>query len=111
METKQNDGGQAFPMVDVLIDGQAIGSAGMSIRQYAAIHLRVPDSGSDWLDDMIRNSKKESPMVVLFQGDLRDYFAGQALIGIMAHDPTENAYLMASDCYMIADAMIETRSK
>ena len=72
METKQNDGGQAFPMVDVLIDGQSIGASGMT---------------------------------------LLDYFAGQALIGIMAHDPLENAYVMARDCYMIAAAMIETRSK
>lgn len=31
-------------------------SAGMTLRQYAAIHLKVPDSGSDWLDDMIRKS-------------------------------------------------------
>jgi len=72
METKQNDGGQAFPMIDVVIDGQAIGSAGMSIR---------------------------------------DYFAGQALLGIIAHDPMENSYVMARDCYMIADAMIATRSE
>jgi hypothetical protein len=59
MESKRDDGGQAFPMIDVAIDGNAIGSAGMSLRQYAAIHLRVPDSGNDWLDDMIRNSNEE----------------------------------------------------
>ena len=29
------------------------GSAGMSLRVYAAIHLRLPDSGIDWLDEMI----------------------------------------------------------
>jgi len=25
-------------------------------REYAAIHLRVPDSGTDWIDDLIRRS-------------------------------------------------------
>jgi hypothetical protein len=29
---------------------------GMTLRQYAAIKLKVPDSGTDWLDDMIRES-------------------------------------------------------
>lgn len=29
----------------------------MSLRAYAAIHLRVPDSGIEWLDEMIRRSR------------------------------------------------------
>jgi len=29
---------------------------GMTLRQYAAIHLKVPDSGTDWLDEMIKKS-------------------------------------------------------
>jgi hypothetical protein len=29
----------------------------MSLRAYAAIHLRVPDSGIEWLDEMIRQSR------------------------------------------------------
>ena len=32
---------------------------GISLRQYAAIHLQQPDSGLDWLDDMIRKAKSE----------------------------------------------------
>lgn len=31
---------------------------GLSKRQYAAIHLRVPDSGTDWLDKMIRKAQR-----------------------------------------------------
>jgi hypothetical protein len=31
---------------------------GMSLRTFAAIHLRVPDSGIDWLDAMIRRSRE-----------------------------------------------------
>jgi len=30
----------------------------MSLRAYAAIHLRVPDSGIDWLDRMIERSRE-----------------------------------------------------
>ena len=77
MDTKRDDGGQAFPMIDVQIDGQAIGSAGMS---------------------------------------LRDWFAGQALAGLMQFDGTgllleksRSDAAMAS--YAIADAMIETRAE
>lgn len=44
---------------------------GMTIRQYAAIHLCVPDSGLPWLDEIIQKS-------------LRDRFASQEKI-----DPNE----------------------
>ena len=37
--------------------GEAVG--GMTMRQYAAIHLRVPNSGADWLDDMINQSSND----------------------------------------------------
>lgn len=33
-------------------------SNGFSKREYAAILLRVPDSGVDWLDDMIKESRE-----------------------------------------------------
>ncbi|WP_306150664.1 hypothetical protein [Roseovarius sp. MMSF_3281] len=31
----------------------------MTLRQLAAIELRVPDSGTEWLDDMIRQAKRD----------------------------------------------------
>lgn len=31
---------------------------GMSLRQYAAIKLRVPNSGTDWLDEMINEARR-----------------------------------------------------
>ena len=43
---------------------------GMTLRQYASIKLKVPDSGTDWLDDMIRKS-------------LLDDFAAKGLQGYM----------------------------
>jgi hypothetical protein len=58
----KNDGGPAFPVPDSHdANGQVqYGANGMSLRQYAAIHLRVPDSGNDWLDDMIRKSNEKN---------------------------------------------------
>jgi len=34
------------------------GWLGLKAKEYAAIHLRVPDSGTDWLDAMIRRSNR-----------------------------------------------------
>jgi hypothetical protein len=59
--TARDDGGPAFPRSDY--DNS---DAGMTLRQYAAIKLCVPDSGTDWLDEMIRRAQ-------------RDKFAGQVL--------------------------------
>lgn len=54
MDEKEN-GAPAFPVQDAA-SWQA---HGMTLRQYAAIKLRVPDSGTDWLDDMIRQSLRD----------------------------------------------------
>ena len=45
----------AFP---IKITGYPI-ETGLTPRQYAAIHLGVPDSGQGWLDEMIRESRTE----------------------------------------------------
>ena len=36
---------------------------GMSTRQYAAIHSKVPNSGDEWLDDMILEAKRDELMM------------------------------------------------
>jgi hypothetical protein len=43
--------------------------------------------------------------------NLRDYFAGKALSGLLAHDKSSSweAYEVAGDCYGYADAMIKAR--
>lgn len=51
MSNKEN-GGNAFPQYE-RIGEIAHAYDGMTLRQYAAIKLRVPDSGTDWLDEMI----------------------------------------------------------
>ena len=68
MSNKQ-DGGPAFPRPASEGHGSADTygeQGGMTLRQYAAIKLRVPDSGLDWLDAMIQESR-------------RDEFAGHAM--------------------------------
>ena len=73
MNEKINQGGPAFPFVEFDGDGKpAAIETGMTLRQYAAIKLRVPNSGTDWLDAMIRET-------------LRDYFAAKAMQGILSH--------------------------
>ena len=56
-----DDGGPAFP-VDLSYEKDGIHyrltSDGMTLRQYAAIKLGVPDSGADWLDEMIVKARR-----------------------------------------------------
>ena len=62
----------------------------------------------------------ESPQYVPYQQEmtLRDYFAGQALIGFCAFgggtshiDPRRHDDGVANECYRIADAMLEARKQ
>jgi hypothetical protein len=72
MKDKIEDGGPAFPHQDwdPAIQAQRREN-GMTLRQYAAIHLKVPHSGLPWLDEMINEAR-------------RDAFAGQALQGVLS---------------------------
>lgn len=75
-------------------------SDGMTLRQYAAITLCVPESGEPWLDDMIRKAQ-------------RDRFAGQALASMLAtpQDVGASTYGTAAELsYSFADAMLEARA-
>lgn len=73
----------------------------MSLREYAAITLKVPESGTDWLDDMIRKS-------------LRDDFAGKAIkallpTGVEKSGFTKSRTQCPTDAYKIADEMLAAR--
>jgi len=57
--------GPAFPTLEE--NGCNNGEPGMTLRQYAAIKLKVPDSGTDWLDDMIRKSNEFDMMFLTNQ--------------------------------------------
>jgi hypothetical protein len=106
--TPIDDGWPAFPQGGVWDGdrnqvnpvGAYFDAGGMTLRQYAAIALRVPSSGLPWLDDMIRESQ-------------RDALAGQALAGKMADPDTVNweAEMIAQLAYELADAMLEARGR
>lgn len=79
--TTKTDGGPAYPArVSVKRDTGELQpyqfgnddfcTEGMTLRQYAAIHLGVPDSGTDWLDDMIRERMRDEVAAKVLQGIL-----------------------------------------
>jgi hypothetical protein len=81
---------QAFP------NPHRTDQTGMTMQQYAAIKLKVPDSGVDWLDEMIRQS-------------LKDDFAAKAMQGMM-HDVSQPVgEVIAEWAYQVADAMLKAR--
>lgn len=71
----------------------------MTLREYAAIQLRVPNSGTDWLDAMIREAQ-------------HDAFAGQAMQGLMADSSIKEDWpWFALSSQNIADAMMAERAR
>lgn len=95
-------GGPAFPALGRWGNGPAPESAlqqdGMTLREYAAIKLKVPDSGKPWLDEMITES-------------LRDEVASKAVHAIMSTPKTtyltgESLALLA---YTMADSFLAVR--
>ena len=97
MTTPNNDSA-AFPCLERGGSGLELTDAGMTLRQYAAIKLRIPDSGTDWLDRMILKAK-------------RDDLAAQAMQGLLS-DPNIKASTneFAAMAYTLADAMLKARS-
>jgi hypothetical protein len=61
-----NTGGPAYPTSNygAIVPISTGYSEGMTLRQYAAIKLKVPDSGTDWLDDMILKSNEIDLMIL-----------------------------------------------
>lgn len=107
MNNNINDGGAAFPRPASEYTQQGTcpdgndpikSQDGMSVRVYAAIKLKVPESGIDWLDEMIIKSK-------------RDYFAAKAMQGIIDVYYSDDSTSLTDDgvaehAYRIADHML-----
>ena len=74
MEENNNKFGQepAFGVQPIIENGQYMnmGSTGLSKREYAAIKLKVPDSGEPWLDDMIRKANRRDIACAAIRGIL-----------------------------------------
>jgi hypothetical protein len=92
--TARDDDVHAFPIMRPTDPRIEYCDQGMTLRQYAAIKLCVPDSGLDWLDDMIRQAQ-------------RDRFAGQAIAGLAANSLLRDT--PANLAYKVADAVIAER--
>ena len=78
---------------------------GLTARQHAAIELRVPDSGLDWLDVMIEKR------------NLMD-FAGQAMLALITAEPHEDENYdgggppqIAIDSYRVSASMIAEKRR
>lgn len=96
----------AFPLPDIYHPNGEIeyGSSGLTKREYAAIHLRVPKSGNEELDEMIREAQRNEMAARAMHGLLagpRDRPDGQNM--------TEEWASEAS--YIIADAMLKEGGK
>lgn len=105
-DNQLDDGGPAFPADvqrrdPVSRDWLEPPPQGMTLRAYAAIKLRVPASGIDWLDAMIVKAK-------------RDELAGMAMQGEIANGGFYiEAHMgkLSEDAYAQADAMLAERKR
>lgn len=89
MNEKINDGGPAF-FTEYDGDGKpAAIETGMTLRQYAAIKLRVPNSGTDWLDEMIREARRDELAAQMMQAVAKQY------PGMWRGSVAKEAYAMA----------------
>ena len=106
--TSEDDGRNrpAFPVPEVAI--QPPGTKykydprcdGLSAREYACILLQVDDSGTPWLDDLIRKARRME-------------LAGQAMQGIIQRvtSATMPDLRVANWAYQLADAMLAEEQK
>ena len=80
-------------------EGTIKSSIGLTKREYAAIHLRVPQSGNPELDTMIREAQ-------------RNELAARSLQGILSNPQYsgEDSQLVNA-AYEMADAMLKEREK
>jgi hypothetical protein len=75
---------------------------GMTLRQYAAIKLKVPDSGEPWLDGMINKSLLNDFAAKALQG----YMVGLKPAQDIGPDMQDR---IAEGMYSMADAMLKVR--
>lgn len=78
---------------------------GLTARQYAAIKLRVPDSGTDWLDAMIDRSRMMDFAQFAMPEVMKEWWDNREKTSESSFD--EDADIMASDCFLMAEAMLK----
>jgi hypothetical protein len=82
VEYKQPVGGGAHMMTIV---------GGMTMREYAAIQLKVPDSGTAWLDEMIRTAQRNELAAKVMPAALHELWDGAKRNGDRYEDPVYEA--------------------
>lgn len=82
------------------VDTRAIKVKDMSLQIMAAIELRIPESGIDWLDEMIAKAERRDIAVEAFKAICSFIDSG----GMELHNIRNNAWEQA-------DAMIAERAK
>ena len=122
-------GGSAFPN-EGGDNSELRPDPGMSTREYAAIKLRVPDSGTDWLDEMIVQSLRLEIAAKAMQAIIGCY--KNTLLGVRNFDDShdfstfardiaidkngqtsenDGCNEIAKDSYAFADAMLAARKE
>ena len=91
--------------------------SGMSTREYASIHLRVPNSGLPWLDEMITESlRNEFAMSVLNGQESRSFNVTPVELAESVNAPEfeesqKRTIGNNARCYYrVADAMLAART-
>ena len=109
-----NNGGPAFPVAVPFgahnpqnADEAKRLAEGMTLRQYAAIKLRVPNSGTDWLDEMIVQSLRDGFAAKAMQAHITSSMA--VLAKAHCGDPDAVNPIIANASYEMADAMLRAR--
>ena len=112
MRGRGRGGTPAFPALAHIVDGEWEACSqfvGMTIREYAAIKLRVPKSGTDWLDEMIRESMRDDLAAkAMMAFEIRGDNGGRDPSGFLGDDAlgSEETALVS---YWMADAMLKAR--
>ena len=73
------------------------GYSGMTLRQYAAIHLKVPNSGDEWLDEMIAASARNDLAAKVLQ------------VALAGRPESSTAEQLVKLTYVIADEMAKAQ--
>jgi len=90
---------------------QEYATAGLTKREYAAIHLKVPMSGNPELDAMIREAVRRDLAVRATAGWMANPTATPVEAGLKDATPMDMATVAATFGFMVADAMLKEEEK
>ena len=98
----KDNGGPAFPVGS----GDMRDPMGMALREYACIHLRVPETEHDWLNELIRKSQRDE-----FAAKAMAVLIEKALGAATDEGSAEAMALVPELAQAMADAMLRAREQ